>query len=302
MATHTTPSPLQTLTALVQKPQWMGAVDDWATARWVAVGLPYDGTCSYRPGSRFAPEMIRPASWGMETYSPALQADMEAAALWDAGELILPFGNRTEALNRIHQATQAVLEAGKHWLGIGGEHLVTLPTLQAYIQRYPNLVILHADAHTDLREEYLGESLSHATVLRRCVELLESPQRLLQFGIRSGTQNEWAWMNQHQTLQTQPDTWAQTIAQRVGDRPVFVTLDLDVFDPAVLPGTGTPEPGGWLWADYMHWINAMRGLNIVGMDVVELAPFLDTSGCSTALAAKAIRELLIIAANPTSSF
>ncbi|MDH4379537.1 MAG: agmatinase [Vampirovibrionales bacterium] len=288
-------SPLNTLQRLAQKPQWMGSVDDWDAAKWVAVGIPYDGTCSYRPGTRFGPEMIRNASWGMETYSPALNGDMEAACLWDAGELALPFGNRNAALALMHEATQAVLAADKHWLGIGGEHLVTLPTIQAYTQKYPDLVILHADAHTDLRDDYLGEKLSHATVLRRCAELLQAPSDLLQFGIRSGLEEEWNWMRANHTYQAPDADWASVIKQRAGNRPVFVTLDLDVFDPAVLPGTGTPEPGGWLWADYLRWINAMRGLNIVGMDVVELSPMLDASGCSTALAAKAIRELLIVA-------
>lgn len=270
----------------------MGAVENFADARWVMVGLPYDGTCSYRPGTRFGPAAIREASWGLETYSPYQDKDLESVPFYDAGDLEFPFGNREETLSRIHHAATEVLAADKRWLGIGGEHLVTYPVIQAYVEKYPDLAILHFDAHADLREDYLGETLSHATVLRRCVELI-SPDRLVQVGIRSAPAEEFAWMHQHDTLVKSLADFPQAL-QRLAGKPVFLTIDLDVLDPSVLPGTGTPEPGGLQFSELLDWLLACRELHLVGADVVELSPHYDASGVSTAVATKVIREVLLL--------
>lgn len=274
------------------RPVWMGSEPRVDTADWVLVGLPYDGTTSYRPGTRFGPAAVREASWGIETYSPAWQRELGVdVRYYDAGELELPPGSRSETLQRIGQAAEEVLSAGKGWIGIGGEHLVTLPVIQHYIQRYPDLAILHFDAHADLRDDYLGEPLSHATVLRRCVELID-PSRFVQVGIRSGTREEFDWMQRHQTLMAPNDY--DTALQRLAGRPVFVTLDLDCLDPSILPGTGTPEPGGLSYAQLQQWLLAMRELNVVGADVVELSPHYDASGVSTVVAAKVLRDVLML--------
>lgn len=271
---------------------WMGACESFDEADWVLVGMPYDGTCSYRPGTRFGPEAVRHASWGLETYSPLSCRDLDDVAYFDAGELEFPFGNRDETLRRINRAASEVLSAGKRWMGIGGEHLVTYPVIQAYVEKYPDLGILHFDAHADLRDDYLGEKLSHATVMRRNVELI-APDRLVQIGIRSGPKSEFDWMTQHGTLLAGLDDFERGWI-RLKDRPVFITVDLDVLDPSIMSGTGTPEPGGLTFRELTEWFQRFRGLNVVGVDVVELAPHYDPSGVSTIVAAKVIRELLYI--------
>jgi agmatinase len=272
---------------------WMGACQDLSQADWVIVGLPFDGTTSNRPGARFGPEAIRPASWGLETYSPLQHADLSCTSYFDAGELEFPLGNRDAILEIIYQNACDVLAAGKRWLGLGGEHLVTLPVIRAYVEKYPDLAVLHFDAHADLREDYLGEKLSHATVLRRVTELI-GPENLVQIGIRSGPQEEFAWMREHGTLLESREDIPRGLSRLVG-RPVFLTIDLDVLDPSIMSGTGTPEPGGMSFSTFVEWLTAFSGLNFVGADVVELAPHYDTTGVSTAVAAKVVREVLLMA-------
>lgn len=270
---------------------WMGATDNWEQADWVLVGQPYDGTCSGHPGTRYGPSAIRQTSYAIETYSPYQNKDLRSVAYYDTGDLELPLGNRDKSLRIIHDTAEDVLKAGKKWAGMGGEHLVTAPVIEAYAKQYPDLLLIHFDAHADLRDEYLGEKLSHATAIRRAIDHL-SPQQLLQIGIRSGPQEEFEWMVQHQTLMTNTDQFAQRLKQHL-HRPVFITIDLDVFDPAYLPGTGTPEPGGISFMDFLSWLKPMKGLNVVGFDVLELSPHYDPSEKSTILAAKVIRELLL---------
>lgn len=271
---------------------WMGSQESIDTADWVMVGMPYDGTTSYRPGTRFGPEAMRAASWGLETYSPKLDRDLEAVRYFDAGELDIPIGNRDAVLDMIYGAAQEVLAQNKRWFGIGGEHLVTYPAMRAYAEKYPDLGILHFDAHADLRNDYLGEKFSHATVLRRCVELI-SPDRLVQVGIRSGPREEFDWMRANGTLVERDDQVAAAY-RRLSGRPVYLTIDLDVLDPGVLPGTGTPEPGGFSFNELIDWLRRFEGLDVVGADVVELAPTLDPSSVSTAAACKVVRESLLL--------
>jgi agmatinase len=275
-----------------QAKTWMGSQTSPESAEWWMVGLPYDGTTTYRPGTRFGPEAIRAASWGLETYSPKQHKTLESITYWDAGELELPCGNRDASLACIKQAAQAVFSAGKKYLGIGGEHLVTLPAVEAALERYPDLAVLHFDAHADLRDDYMGERLSHATVLRRVADLI-GPERLVQIGIRSGPPEEFAWMRQHQTLMHDLGDLPKALA-RLANRPVFLTLDLDVLDPSILPGTGTPEPGGLSFAQLHEWLLAFSSLNVVAADVLELSPHYDPSGVSAVVAAKVIREILLL--------
>jgi len=270
---------------------WMGACEDFAACDWVLVGLPYDGTCSFRPGSRFAPEQIRLASYGLETYSPPIDRDLDDICFYDAGELELLFGNRDKVLNLIGNAVEETLSVGKRWLGIGGEHLVTFPVVQTYLKRYPDLAIVHFDAHGDLRTHYLGETLSHATVMRLIMNNIP-PERLVQIGIRSGPKAEFDWMRQQDTLMTSVADIPKAL-KRLADRPVFVTIDLDALDPSIFSGTGTPEPGGLTYRELETWIHALGQVNVVGADVVELAPMLDSTGVSTVVAAKIIREVML---------
>lgn len=275
---------------------WMGACASLDDADWVIVGLPFDGTTSFRPGTRFGPAAIREASWGLETYSPLQDRDLETVSYFDAGELEFPLGNRDAILALIRENARDVLAAGKRWLGVGGEHLVTLPAIEAYVARYPDLAILHFDAHADLRDDYLGEKLSHATVLRRCTDLI-GPDRLVQIGIRSGPHEEFDWMRRHGTLLEDPTDLPRAL-QRLQGRPVFLTIDLDVLDPSIMSGTGTPEPGGLSFSEFVGWLRQFDGLNFVGADVVELSPHYDVSGVSTVVAAKVMREVMLLAQRP----
>lgn len=271
---------------------WMGACDTFEAADWVLVGLPYDGTTSFRPGTRFGPEAIRSASWGLETYSPLQDADLSCTSYFDAGELEFPQGNRDAILTMIRENARQVVQADKRWLGLGGEHLVTFPVIEAYMEKYPDLAVLHFDAHADLRDDYLGEKLSHATVLRRVVELV-GPESLVQLGIRSGPQEEFAWMRKHGTLLEKREDLPKALARLQG-RPVFLTIDLDVLDPSIMSGTGTPEPGGMSFSTFVEWLMEFSGLNFVGADVVELSPHYDASGVSTVVAAKVVREVMLL--------
>ncbi len=274
---------------------WMCANENFADSEWILVGVPYDGTCSYRPGARFAPEQIRLASRGLEGYSPYFDKDLEDVNFFDAGELDLPFGNTERALEMVYDVTKEILESGKKYFGIGGEHLVSYPALKAYFEKYPDIYVIHFDAHTDLREDYIGEELSHATVIKRITDLIGF-ENITQIGIRSGEAPEFALMKKHNTLVKTADDFSK-IAQKIGDRPVFVTLDLDVLDPSIMPGTGTPEPGGLSFLQMIDYFKILETLNVVGSDVLELAPFIDITGNSTVVAAKVIRELLVLSSN-----
>jgi len=261
------------------------------------IGAPFDGTVSFRPGARFGPAAIRDASDGVEVWSPLLDASLEDVRYADAGDVELPMGDTGRAMDMIREAADAALHAGAAPFLLGGEHLVSLPAIAAVHARYPDLVVVQLDAHADQREDYMGVKLSHACVMRRVAEFL-GQERIRQVGIRSGTKEEYSLMREHGTLTTFREEDLKTLIAWIGDRPLYLTVDLDVFDPACFPGTGTPEPGGIDWWTFQRFIQALRGCRIVGLDAVELAPQLDSSACSSVLAAKAVREMLLIAGCP----
>lgn len=266
---------------------WMAQNEDYNSSDIVMLGMPFDGTVSYRPGSRFAPEMIRLASWGLETYSPYFNKDLEDVNFHDIGDLDLPLGNTYKSLEVIKANVEQIYDDGKKVFGIGGEHLVTLPTIQAISKFYKNLNVIHFDAHTDLRKEYLGEAMSHSAVIYHIGEIIGF-KNVKQIGIRSGMKEEFDIMEKYHTRLDFPEQLSQ-----MKNKNVFVTVDLDVLDPSIMPGTGTPEAGGLTFSKLMDWIKELKGLNIVGADVVELSPHYDASGASTAVATKIIRELLM---------
>lgn len=270
---------------------FIGCESNYGEAKVVMFGAPFDGTSSYRPGSRFAGSAIRNESYGIETYSPYLEKDLVDFHVFDAGELDLPIGNACEALERIEEAVSEIISDSKIPLMIGGEHLVTLGSVRALVKKYPDLNIVHFDAHADLRDDYLGEKLSHATVIRRCYELIKG--KVYQFGIRSMTREEDLWAREN-VVQRKYDfeTLNEAISGLRG-KPVYLTIDLDVLDPSIFPGTGTPEPGGVSFAGLISAVQLTADLNIVGCDVNELAPHYDNSGVSTIVACKVIRELIL---------
>ncbi len=267
---------------------WIGSVDSYDDAKIVMLGLPFDGTCSYRPGSRFAPERLRIASWGLEDYSPVYDKHLDDVKFYDAGELEFPLGNTKKSMDLIEKNARIIFETGKKYLGIGGEHLVTYPAVKACKEIYGDIAIIHFDAHTDLREDYLGEKLSHASVMRRIGEVVGF-ENIKQIGIRSGLKEEFELMKKYNTLVKSSNDLKQ-----IKNKKIFLTIDVDVLDPAYMPGTGTPEPDGLTYREFAEWIQFLRDFDIVGADIVELAPDYDKSEVSTAVVTKIIRDVLMI--------
>lgn len=265
-------------------------------SRVILFGAPFDGTTSFRPGTRFAPSAIRPDSYGIETYSPYLDLDLEDYALCDIGDIDLPFGNTIRTLDMIEETAETILNMDQKPLMIGGEHLVSLPVIKALAKKYPDLHIIHFDAHTDLREDYLGESLSHASVMKRAWDIV-GDGHIYQFGIRSGLRAEFEWAKSHTTLRKFDTKGLESVIQSLKGKPVYLTIDLDVLDPSIFPGTGTPEPGGITMKELLNALMLLKELPLVGADVVELSPHYDASGTSTAVACKVIREVSLLLAH-----
>ncbi len=257
-------------------------------------GAPFDSTTSFRPGARFGPAAIRHESFGIETYSPYQDRDLTDRSVFDCGDLELCFGSPEAALADIEAHTARLLADGKLPVMLGGEHLVTLGAVRAVFKKYPDLHIVHFDAHADLRDEYLGAKLSHAAVLRRCHDLL-GDGRIHQFCIRSGERAEFAFARAHTDMHPFGFTGLAETAEALAraGAPVYFTVDLDCLDPACFPGTGTPEAGGVDFPALLEAIKTVCRANVVAADVNELAPMLDPSGASTALACKTVRELLL---------
>lgn len=260
----------------------------------VVFGAPFDGTTSFRPGTRFGPAYIRSDFLGLETYSPYLNKDLREFKLNDSGNVYIPIGNTKKALDNIYETTKTIVQDGKIPFMIGGEHLVTYPAFKAVYEACPDLYLIHFDAHTDLRDFFFGEALSHATVIKRCWDLI-GDNRIYQFGIRSGDKSEFVWSDSHTIMERYNVDTVKTVVDALKGKNVYITIDLDVLDPAVFPGTGTPEPGGVSFKELMDAIHALGDLNIVGMDIVELSPQYDTTGASTAVACKVLRELTLTA-------
>ncbi len=276
-----------------QNSSFIGFENDYEESKAVLFGAPFDGTTSFKPGARFAPPAMRQDSWAIESYSPYFDSDLEDLKLFDYGDLELPFGDKKNALRMIQEHVQEIIDANKIPIMIGGEHLVSLAPVKALSKKYEDLHIIHFDAHTDLREDYLGEALSHATVIRRIYDQL-GDGKVNQFCIRSGLKEEFEWAKKHTHLEKFTYNTLPSCVKRLKDKPVYITIDLDVLDPAVMPGTGTPEPGGIDFLDMMNIIKELSNLNnVVGMDVVELSPKYDASGISTAVACKTLRELVL---------
>ena len=260
----------------------------------VIFSSPMDATCSFRPGTRFAGPAIRQDSIGMEWYSPYFNMDLKDYGTCDIGDLDLPMGDVEKDLKEISRVTSLILKDGKKTMMIGGEHLVTLGTIREYVKKYKDLNIIHFDAHTDLREKFLGRELSHATVLRKCYDLLDGGT-IYQFGIRSGDRSEFEWAKTHIHQHLFDTEGLDEAIEALKDKPVYITIDLDVLDPSVFPGTGTPEAGGITFKELEEAILKMRKLkNIVGADMVELSPDYDTSHVSTQVACKVLRELVLL--------
>ncbi len=265
------------------------------------IGFGFDGTASFRKGTAIAPDAIRLVASDIESYSPYLDLDLEeAASFYDLGNLVVQqTGDAHQDYVAAHERFARLTESldfaadGIQLLTLGGEHSISYSFIAKYLQAYPELVLLHLDAHADLRDEYQGYHYSHASIIRRCLDHFGPGHQLLQFGIRSGTRDEYVWMRENKTLAPSLDDFVAFIEALPANRPLYLTLDLDYFDPAFLPGTGTPEPGGQDFFSFVRIVQALHKKNMVGADVVELSPPVDASGNSDVFATKVVRELIL---------
>ena len=273
---------------------FIGCDGEYDSARIALFGAPFDSTTSFRPGARFGSSAIRHESFGLETYSPYQDKDLADISVFDCGDLELCFGSAESALKDIEEKAKEILSDGKMPFLVGGEHLVTLGAVRAAVERYPDLHIIHFDAHADLRDDYLGARLSHACVMRRCHKLT-GDGRIHQFCIRSGEKAEFAFATEHTDLHKFSFDGLKELTWKLEEEkaPVYLTVDLDCLDPSLFSGTGTPEAGGVSFTQLLEAILAVSRCNIVGADVNELAPRLDAGGASTAAACKIVREMLL---------
>jgi agmatinase len=271
---------------------FISANTPFATSTAVILGCPFDGTASFRPGARFGPSAIRRASWGIETYSPYLKRDLSQLRLHDMGDLELPLGEKDASLSMIREAVRRIVSAKKFPILLGGDHLISLPAVEEVLQAYPHLHIVHIDAHTDLRENYLGEALSHSTVMRKVVDRLEKG-RLFQIGIRSGAKEEFDFAKKMKSIVPTHPNSLRALVKRIGKQPVYVTFDVDAMDPSLVPGVGTPEPGGFTFEGILFILKELRPLRVVGFDLVELTPDYDPTQVSSVTASVILREMIL---------
>ena len=275
--------------------RFMGSKDFYQDAEVIVIGAPMDWTCSFRPGTRFGPQKIREVSIGIEEFSFYQETSLEDKSYYDCGDLDLPFGNVEKSLSIIENAAEEIFNDKKIPLFLGGEHLISLPVIrQAYKKYGDDLKIIHFDAHADLREGYLDNSLSHASVMRRACEFI-NPNNIYQIGIRSGTSDELSFARNNTNFYPfeVAESSIKNICSSIGSSPVYITLDIDVVDPAYADGTGTPEPGGCTSKDMLYAIRLMKELKVIGFDLVEVSPLYDASSKTAVLAAGLVREAIL---------
>lgn len=277
--------------------KFMAMDSEYDLADIVVYGVGFDGTTSNRPGTRFASSAMRGEFYGLETYSPILKLDLEDYKICDLGDLELSIGNTERVLDEIYQGTKQIVQDNKFPMMIGGEHLVTLPAFKAVYEKYKDIYVLHFDAHTDLREEYNNNKNSHATVIKRIWDIL-GDDKIFQFGIRSGTKEEFdfALDKNHTYMEVGGITTFEEILDKLNNKNVYLTIDLDILDPSIFPGTGTPEPGGITYKELEKVFSIIKksSINLVGCDIVELSPDYDNTNVSTITACKILRELSLV--------
>lgn len=277
----------------IERNAFIGCDCEYEAAKTVIFGAPFDSTTSYRPGTRFGSKAIRSESFGIETYSPYQDKDLLDYNIFDAGDPELCIGNVDTALAQIEEITEEILADGKRPFMLGGEHSVTLGAVTAVYNKYKDLYIIQFDAHADLRDDYLGVKKSHACVMRRCWEMV-GDGHIYQFGIRSGEREEFRFAAEHTKMNKFNLDGIEKAVEKLQGKNVYLTIDMDVMDPSIFPGTGTPEAGGVQFMELLEAVLKLKGLNIVGADINELSPQYDPSGVSTAVACKLLREILLM--------
>jgi agmatinase len=243
-------------------------------SRVVILPIPFDRTTSYVPGTRNGPREIIQASSHLELWDEELQADVHGVGIYTLPEMELPFGEMAPVMDEIRRVAGEILAADKFLVTLGGEHSITPPLVAAAAGRHPGLHVLQIDAHADLRESYMGTPHNHACAVRRSLE--HAP--VTQVGIRSLSAEEAAAIPSLKTtifydhdMRRRAD-WVDRVVASLGD-PVYLTIDVDAFDPAIMPSTGTPEPGGLSWYEMTGLLKAVfAARRVVACDVVELCP------------------------------
>lgn len=280
---------------IIKNGHYEGCISTYEDAEVILFGAGFDGTSTYRPGSRFAPMALRSETLlAQEDYSPYFDLDLKDKKIHDLGDVEVVFGDTSETLARIEKISTYIVNDGKKPVCIGGEHLVTLPVVKPLLNNYPDLQIIQLDAHLDLMDELFGDRYSHGTVMRRIFDLMKQPFRIYQVGVRSGHQDEYTFAKSNTKLfPFNSDTFLKNL-DAFSDKPVYLTIDLDVFDPSLIPGTGTPEAGGIFFQEFISILKRIKNINIVGADMVELSPQIDPTNTSTIVASKILRELLLI--------
>ena len=259
-------------------------------------GVNYDGTCSFKPGARFGPEAIRQVSIGLEAYCPKLDKDLKDITYVDFGSILIDKNDSESIIESVKSATNYLISKSLSPIMLGGEHSITRGAIEALVKKYPDLILIQLDAHADLRESYIGNKHSHACTMKRCLEVLPE-KKILQVGIRSGTKEEFQFMHDNnQLIDFLPGGNTQEFKKALipySNYPIYLTIDLDWFDPSLLAGTGTPEPGGFFWNDFEEILKTLKEFRIVASDIVELSPEIDKSGVSSIVAAKVLRSLIL---------
>jgi agmatinase len=271
---------------------FLSANASFKESKIILLGCPFDGSASFRPGARFGPSAIRRASWGIETFSPYFQRDLSQCSIHDLGDLELPLGEKKLSLTLIRKALRKILSEKKFPISLGGDHLITLPIVEEVLRVYPSLYLLQIDAHADLREDYLGETLSHCTVMKRVLDRL-GKGRLFQIGIRSGIEEEFKLARRMKSIVSVDQDSPRSMVKRLRNKPVYLSLDLDVIDPSLLPGVGTPEPGGSTFQGFISLLKKLKTLHVVGFDMVELTPDYDPTQVSSITASVLLREMIL---------
>lgn len=277
------------------RPPFITCRPDPAGAAVVIYGIPFEGRVNQRKGAALGPGAIRRASDLLETYVPALGLDLADLALADAGDVFVPDAEPRAALTAIGRDLDGVLDPRQRWVFLGGDHTVTAPIVGAALRRHPDLRVVQFDAHPDLRREFLGESWNYASAMTRVLDHLP-PERLYQVGLRTGDREEWLPPRGTRVFPGWTVPVAEAAAQvaaDVGPHPLYVTLDIDVLDPTVAPGTGSPEPGGIAVADLLAALRQLGTARIVGLDLVEVSPLWDPSGRTAVTAAAILREAIL---------
>lgn len=246
----------------------------WKKSRFVVLPIPYDLTSTYQTGSRNGPKAIIDASCNMELYDEELNKETYLAGIHTMPSLQADARGPKEMVRSIKRTVSKIIKNDKVPVILGGEHSISLGVVQALKEKYSSLSILHMDAHADMRDSYQGSPFSHACVARRMSEMCP----ITHVGIRSMSAEEASFFKTHQISIITPDNikkdlnWTENVCKSIS-KDLYLSIDLDVFDPSLMPSTGTPEPDGLLWNDVLALIRVVsRHATIRGFDIVELSP------------------------------